>query len=61
MNTAKATMTIMTFMAITMMPNEICQNIVSSIVSFIGGISSGLIASIIFQKRKRKLNELKLL
>ena len=48
-------MTIMIVTVIIMMPNDICQNIVSSIISFIGGISSGLIASIIFQKRKSKI------
>ncbi len=45
---------------ITMMPNEIFQNIVSSIVSFIGGIFSGLIASRIFQKRKGKIERTKI-
>lgn len=53
-------MTTMIVMEITMMPNDICYNIVSSIVSFIGGISSGLIASMIFQKRKRKIERTKI-
>ena len=43
-----------------MMPNDIYQNIVSSCVSFIGGIFSGIIASIIFQKRKRKIERTKI-
>lgn len=53
-------MTIMIVTVITMMPNEIFQNIASSIVSFIGGIFSGLIASRIFQKRKRKIERTKI-